>query len=83
MTPAVVPAAATNAAAPIASEPSALTPTVRVEGLANTLGNIDHELQLLSHASKYSWINQRLILLRNALIALTHSSILRRIRMGR
>ena len=69
MTPAVVPAAATNAAAPITSEPSALTPTVRVEGLANTLGNIDHELQLLSHASKYSWVNQRLILLRNALIA--------------
>jgi tetratricopeptide (TPR) repeat protein len=44
-------------------------PTVRVEGLANTLGNIDHELQLLSHATKYNWINHRLILLRNALIA--------------
>ncbi len=44
-------------------------PTMRVEGLANTLGNIDHELQLLSHATKYNWINQRLILLRNALIA--------------
>ena len=69
VTPAAVTAAATNAAAPITSEPSALTPTVRVEGLANTLGNIDHELQLLSHASKYSWVNQRLILLRNALIA--------------
>lgn len=46
-------------------------PTVRVEGLANTLGNIDHELQLLSHATKYNWINQRLILLRNAVIALS------------
>jgi tetratricopeptide (TPR) repeat protein len=54
-----------------AGEPPATNPTVRVEGLANTLGNIDHELQLISHATKYNWVNQRLILLRNALIALS------------
>ena len=41
-----------------------------LKSLAKTLGNVDHELQLLSHASKYSWVNQRLILLRNSLIAL-------------
>ena len=44
-------------------------PSVRVEGLAETLHDVRHELQLISHASKYNWINHRLILLRNALIA--------------
>ena len=44
---------------------------VRVEGLAKTLASVDHELKLISHATKYNWINQRLILLRNALIALS------------
>ena len=46
-------------------------PTVRVDGLAETLHEVRHELQLISHASKYNWVNQRLILLRNALIALS------------
>ena len=59
----------TSAASPKTSESP--NPTVRVEGLAGTLGNIDHELKLLSHATKYKWINQRLILLRNALVALS------------
>jgi tetratricopeptide (TPR) repeat protein len=44
---------------------------VRVDGLAETLHEVRHELQLISHASKYNWVNQRLILLRNALIALS------------
>ena len=71
------PMAGTNASASKASDAPIATPTVRVEGLAEplksltkTLDSVDHELQLLSHASKYSWVNQRLILLRNALIAL-------------
>ncbi len=51
-----------------AARPSAM---VRVEGLAKTLASVDHELKLISHATKYNWINQRLILLRNALIALS------------
>ncbi len=42
---------------------------VRVEGLAETFHDLRHELQLISHASKYDWVNKRLILLRNALIA--------------
>ncbi len=46
-------------------------PVVRVEGLAETLHDVRHELALISHATKYNWINQRLILLRNALIALS------------
>ena len=57
----------TSAASPKTSESP--NPTVRVEDLAGTLGNIDHELKLLSHATKYKWTNQRLILLRNALVA--------------
>ena len=40
-----------------------------LKSLTKTLDSVDHELQLLSHATKYSWINHRLILLRNALIA--------------
>jgi tetratricopeptide (TPR) repeat protein len=52
--------------------PAALaTPVVRVEGLAETLHDVRHELALISHATKYNWINQRLILLRNTLIALS------------
>lgn len=47
------------------------TPVVRVEGLAETLHDVRHELGLISHATKYNWINQRLILLRNGLIALS------------
>jgi tetratricopeptide (TPR) repeat protein len=47
----------------------ATAPTVRVEGLGETLHDVRHELQLLSHATKFNWINHRLILLRNALIA--------------
>jgi tetratricopeptide (TPR) repeat protein len=49
-------------------------PLVRVAwpgGLTDTLHAVDHELQLLSHATKYKWINERLILLRNALIAIS------------
>jgi tetratricopeptide (TPR) repeat protein len=45
--------------------------SVRVEGLAETLLDVRHELALISNATKYNWINQRLILLRNALIALS------------
>ena len=45
--------------------------TATLKSLAKTLGSVDHELQLISHASKYNWINQRLILLRNALIAVS------------
>ena len=40
-----------------------------LKSLTKTLNSVDHELQLLSHATKYNWINQRLILLRNAVIA--------------
>jgi tetratricopeptide (TPR) repeat protein len=43
--------------------------TATLKSLTKTLDSVDHELQLISHASKYNWINQRLILLRNALIA--------------
>lgn len=51
-------------------EPPADRPRpVRVEGLAETFHDLRHELQLISHASKYDWVNKRLILLRNALIA--------------
>jgi tetratricopeptide (TPR) repeat protein len=67
---------AVNALATRTNESTASVPTVRVEGLADplksltkTLDSVDHELQLLSHATKYNWINHRLILLRNALIA--------------
>jgi len=45
--------------------------TTTLKSLAKTLDSVDHELQLISHASKYNWINQRLILLRNALIAVS------------
>ncbi len=41
-----------------------------LKSLTKTLDSVDHELRLLGHAAKYNWINQRLILLRNALIAL-------------
>lgn len=43
--------------------------TETLKSLSKTLASVDHELQLISHASKYKWINERLILLRNALIA--------------
>ena len=52
-------------------ETVAVPSSVRVEGLAETLQDVRHELQLISHATKFNWINQRLILLRNALIALS------------
>lgn len=45
--------------------------TATLKSLTKTLDSVDHELQLISHASKYNWINQRLILLRNALIAVS------------
>ena len=45
------------------------SPSVRVEGLAETLSRVRHELDLISHASKFDWVNKRLILLRNAIIA--------------
>ena len=54
---------------PTAVPQNPTSPIVRVEGLAETLHDVRHELNLLSHASKYNWVNQRLILLRNALIA--------------
>ena len=53
---------------------SPATPLVQVawpSGLTDTLHAVDHELKLLSHASKYKWVNERLILLRNALVALS------------
>lgn len=43
--------------------------TVRVEGLSETLRRVRHELDLISHASKFDWVNKRLIVLRNAVIA--------------
>ena len=52
--------------------PSPAAPLLQVawpSGLTDTLHAVDHELKLLSHASKYKWVNERLILLRNALIA--------------
>jgi tetratricopeptide (TPR) repeat protein len=52
-----------------AHKPATPPPMVRVDGLAETLHDVRHELQLLSHATKFNWINHRLILLRNALIA--------------
>lgn len=42
---------------------------IRVEGLAETLDHLRHEIDLISHASKFDWINKRLIVLRNAIIA--------------
>jgi len=57
---------------PVPILPTARTaPMVRVEGLAETLHDVRHELALIGHASKYDWVNKRLILLRNALIALS------------
>ena len=50
-----------------ATEPT--SPNIRVEGLAETLLRVRHELDLISHASKFDWVNKRLILLRNAIIA--------------
>lgn len=43
---------------------------VQVEGLAETLLAVRHELKLIGHASKYDWVNKRLIVLRNAVIAI-------------
>lgn len=43
---------------------------VQVEGLAETLVAVRHELKLIGHASKYDWVNKRLIVLRNGVIAL-------------
>ena len=52
------------------SKPAAVPArTVRVEGLADALHGLQHELDLISHASKFDWINKRLIVLRNAIIA--------------
>jgi tetratricopeptide (TPR) repeat protein len=67
--PATAPASASKDSS--AADKPAAPPTVRVDGLAETLQDVRHELQLISHASKYNWINQRLILLRNAVIALS------------
>ena len=47
------------------------SPSIRVEGLAETLHEVRHELNLLSSAHRYNWINQRLILLRNFIIAMS------------
>ena len=60
--------AALSHAAPLATSSA---PPLRVEGLAETLHDVRHELNLISHASKYNWINQRLILLRNSIIAVS------------
>lgn len=45
------------------------TNAATLKSLTKTLNSVDHELQLLSHATKYNWINHRLILLRSAVIA--------------
>lgn len=45
------------------------SPSVSVEGLAETLSRVRHELDLISHASKFDWVNKRLILLRNLIFA--------------
>ena len=50
----------------------AATPTmasVRVEGIAELVTDVRHELHLIGRASKFEWVNRRLILLRNAIIA--------------
>ena len=50
----------------------AATPTiasVRVEGIAELVSDVRHELHLIGRASKFEWVNRRLILLRNAIIA--------------
>ncbi len=72
------PGAATVPGAEITNEPeppsvpkAAVPPSVRVEGLAETLHEVRHELGLLSAAHRYNWINQRLILLRNFIIAMS------------
>ena len=70
------PGAATVPAAEITNEPpsapkAAVPLSVRVEGLAETLHEVRHELGLLSAAHRYNWINQRLILLRNFIIAMS------------
>ena len=64
--PPTVPPSAGVSVSP-ATEPT--SPSVRVEGLAETLSRVRHELDLISHASKFDWVNKRLILLRNAVIA--------------
>ena len=65
VTPMVPPSAGVSVTP--ATEPT--SPSVRVEGLAETLSRVRHELDLISHAGKFDWVNKRLILLRNAVIA--------------
>lgn len=57
---------------PSTSDPSLVTRSaycVQVEGLADTLSSVRHELGLVGHSSKYDWVNKRLITLRNAILA--------------
>ena len=69
---ATVPAAEiTNEQEPPSAPKAAVPPSVRIEGLAETLHEVRHELGLLSAAHRYNWINQRLILLRNFIIAMS------------
>ncbi len=45
--------------------------SVRVEGIAELVTDVRHELHLIGRASKFEWVNKRLILLRNFVIALS------------
>lgn len=65
--PAILPSAPAAGAAPVAVAESG----IRTEGLAEIIAEARHELHLLGHAGKFEWINRRLILLRNAVIALS------------
>ena len=60
-----------SASRPGAAPAVAVAPTTRIEGLAEIISEARHELHLLGHAGKFEWINRRLILLRNAVIALS------------
>src|SRR5258706_2444653 len=62
-------AASTNTSETPGKAVESATSSVRIEGLAQALAEASHELHLLSHAGKYEWLNKRLILLRNAVIA--------------
>ncbi len=62
-------APASGYAAPQPTSGATPAGAVRVEGLAETLHHLRNEIDLISHASKFDWVNKRLIVLRNAVIA--------------
>jgi tetratricopeptide (TPR) repeat protein len=54
---------------PVPTPAPAAPRAVSVPGLSETLQDVRHELRLFSYASKFDWVNKRLIVLRNAIIA--------------